>query len=275
MTEFEAFAAAEREGWSDPERVAAYTALFAKGSDQIIPAIVEACRPGPGTKALDLCCGHGNLTEALSDAGAEVTGLDFSPAMLAAARARVPGAAFVEGDAQAMPFADGSFDVVVSNVGLGHVPDQPKAVAEIARVLKPGGVAALSSWSAPEDSPSFQVVFGALKAKADDLSAAPSAPDFHALARPETAEPLLGKAGFRDLRLKTVNVVWEFDRPEGFAEVFRRATVRAAMMVGSQSAQSQSAIWQAMTETVADRFGDGSGRWRVPFPAVLATAVRG
>ena len=275
MSDFERFAEAERSGWSDPELASAYADLFAKASDQVVPAMVGASGAAPGSRVLDLCCGHGNVTEALAATGAEVTGLDFSAAMLEAARARVPQADLVEGDAQAMPFEDASFDAVTCNVGLGHVPDQPKAVREIARVLRPGGVAVLSSWSAPEQSPTFQVVFGALKEHADEISSAPAAPDFHALARRETAEAMLGAAGFRNIRLDPLDVVWEFDRPEGFAEVFRRATVRAAMMVGSQSAASQAAIWNAVTERIAAEFGDGEGRWRVPFPAVMATASRG
>ncbi len=274
MTDFAAFAAAERTGWTDAERVAAYIALFAPASDQIVPAMVAASGAGPGRRVLDVCSGHGNVTQALAATGAEVTGLDFSPAMVVAARERVPAAEIVEGDAQAMPFEDQSFDAVTCNVGLGHIPDQAKAVAEIARVLRPGGVAALSSWVEPERSPTFQVVFAAIKAHAEDLSAAPAGPDNHLLAREAEATALLEGVGLRDVRLAPVEVAFRLERAEDFAEIFRRATVRAPMIVGAQSAAQQAAIWSAMTAAVAERFADPAGGFHVPFPATLTTAVK-
>ena len=267
-------AEAERAGWSQPERVAAYAALFAPVSDQVIPALVARSGAGPGRRVLDLCCGHGNATEAFLAIGAAVTGLDFSPAMLEAAARRAPGATLVEGDAQAMPFADARFDIVACNVGLGHVPDQPRAVAEIARVLAPGGTAVLSSRVEPEGSPAYQVIFGALKAHGDRLEAIPPAPDFHLLARAEEAVPLLTGAGLAEVGFTEVDVAFVLDRPEAFAEGFRRASVRAGLVIAAQGAAAQDAIWRAMHDQLAERHADGAGRWRVPFPAVVAGAVR-
>lgn len=272
MDEFSRFAETERTGWAQPEQVEAYAALFAPASDQLVPAVVAASGAGPGWRVLDLCCGHGNVTAALLETGAEVTGLDFSPAMLAAARKRAPGAELVEGDAQSMPFADAVFDAVTCSVGIGHVPDQPRALAEVARVLKPGGMAALTSWCEPERSPFFQVVFAALKAKGDRFEAIPPAPDFHLLARPDDAEGVLREAGLTDVEFTDLDTAFVFDRPERFAEVIRRSTVRARMAIAAQGAAAQTAIWQSMTDTVDARFGDGAGTWRVPFPAVLAVA---
>lgn len=243
-------------------------------SDRIVPAMVAASGAGPGRRVLDVCCGHGNVSAALLATGAEVTGLDFSPAFLEIARERVPGAEFVEGDAQAMPFDDADFDAVTCNVGLGHLPDPAAALAEISRVLRPGGVAALSSWVAPEASPAFQVVFGAVKAHAEDLSVVPPSPDFHLLAREAEAVAALEGAGLGEIRLTPVDVAFTLERAEDFAEIFRRATVRAAMIVGLQSAAAQAAIWSAMTATVAERHGSGTDGYRVPFPAMLATAVK-
>lgn len=274
MPDYSAFAEAERRGWADADRVSAYAALFAPVSDQIVPALVAASGAGPGRRVLDVCCGHGNATEALAATGAEVTGLDFSAAFLEIARQRVPAAAFVEGDVQAMPFEDGAFDAVTCNVGLGHVPDPDAAVAEIARVLAPGGRAVLSAWAEAARSPAFQVFFGALKAHAEDLSLAPDAPDFHLFAREAEVTALLRGAGLGDVRVRTVDVAFDLARADDFAEVFRSATVRAAMVITAQPPAAQAAIWSAMTEEVAAAYGDGAGRYRVPFPAVLTTAAK-
>lgn len=99
----------------------------------------------PGERALDLATGTGDLARLLSAAvGPEgrVTGLDFSPGMLARARALDPEPGridWIEGDMLALPFPDASFDAVTVGFGLRNVADLERAIAEIARVLKPGG----------------------------------------------------------------------------------------------------------------------------------------
>jgi ubiquinone/menaquinone biosynthesis C-methylase UbiE len=85
-------------------------------------------------------CGDGSLAAALAEAGARVTALDAEARMLAAARAQVTdGIAFVRGDALHLPFADETFDRVTAVALLCFVPDARAAVAEMARVLRPGG----------------------------------------------------------------------------------------------------------------------------------------
>jgi demethylmenaquinone methyltransferase / 2-methoxy-6-polyprenyl-1,4-benzoquinol methylase len=94
---------------------------------------------GPGDRVLDACCGTGDLAVAAEREGGRVTGLDFAPAMLARARRKSTTIEWVEGDVLALPFADGSFDVVTVGFGIRNVPDLESAVAELARVLRPGG----------------------------------------------------------------------------------------------------------------------------------------
>ena len=140
----------ERRGWADATRAAGYVELFASAPDQAIDSLLDAVGARAGIKALDLCCGQGNVSEALLSRGCEVVGIDFSPAMLAFARGRASNATFIEADAQELPFDDAEFDVVVSNLGICHVPDQPRAVAEARRVLRPTGKFAMTVWCGPE-----------------------------------------------------------------------------------------------------------------------------
>jgi 2-polyprenyl-3-methyl-5-hydroxy-6-metoxy-1,4-benzoquinol methylase len=107
-----------------------------------------------GKRVLDVGCGDGDLAVELARRGATVVGLDASPAMIAAARARAERAAmpvtFATGTAEALPFAPGSFDVVVAVTILCFVADGAPAFAEAARVLRPGGafvVGELGRWS--------------------------------------------------------------------------------------------------------------------------------
>jgi SAM-dependent methyltransferase len=104
---------------------------------------------------LDVACGTGNASIPAANAGARVTGLDFSPELLEIARERAADAMveidFVEGDAQELPFEDDSFDRVVSTFGHMFAPDHERTAAEMKRVLRPGGVIAFACWT-PEGS---------------------------------------------------------------------------------------------------------------------------
>ena len=111
-----------------------------------------------GTRALDLACGTGDIAFALNDGGASVIGLDVTHRMLVLAgekrrRARsslAGGPAFVTGDMMALPFPDGSFDLVTTGYGLRNVPDIGGALEEIHRVLKPGGRMLSLDFNRPE-----------------------------------------------------------------------------------------------------------------------------
>lgn len=101
---------------------------------------VERAGVEPGMEVLDVACGAGNATIPAARAGARVTGLDFSPALLAIARERAADAMmevdWVEGDAQELPFEDGSFDRVISTFGHMFAPDHERTAAEMKRVCR-------------------------------------------------------------------------------------------------------------------------------------------
>lgn len=104
---------------------------------QLGSGVLEWLAPQAGERILDLGCGDGQLTERIAAAGTVVTGVDASPAMVAAARAR--GLAAEAGSAESLPFADRSFDAVFSNAALHWVRGQDAMMAEVRRVLRPGG----------------------------------------------------------------------------------------------------------------------------------------
>ena len=104
---------------------------------QLGSGALEWLAPQAGERILDLGCGDGQLTERIAAAGAEVTGIDASPNMVAAARAR--GIDAKEGSAESLPFPDQSFDAVFSNAVLHWVRGQDAMMTEVRRVLRPGG----------------------------------------------------------------------------------------------------------------------------------------
>lgn len=118
-------------------------------------ALVDELAPRGGQRVLDVACGTGLVTrELLSRADCSVVALDQSAQMLAAARARfaaTPTARveLVEGQAEALPFADGTFDALSVTYLLRYVDDQPRTLAELARVVRPGGRVASLEFGVP------------------------------------------------------------------------------------------------------------------------------
>ncbi len=105
---------------------------------------VDQVRPRPGERILDLAGGTGDIAFRMARRGAAVTVADINPAMLAegvrrAAKKGIDGLTFVEANAEAMPFENGSFDAVTIAFGIRNVTDIPKALGDIHRVLKWGG----------------------------------------------------------------------------------------------------------------------------------------
>ena len=92
-----------------------------------------------GDRVLDACCGTGDLALADERAGGSVTGLDFSEPMLARARRKSASIEWIQGDALALPFRDGSFDAVTVGFGIRNVTDVERGLSELRRVLRPGG----------------------------------------------------------------------------------------------------------------------------------------
>lgn len=272
MSEFPTFAEMERSSWSDATRASGYVQLFASAPDQAIESLLDAAGADRGLKALDLCCGQGNVSEAMLSRGCQVVGVDFSPAMLAFARQRAQTATFVEADAQNLPFFDAEFDLVVSNLGVCHIPDQPRALTEARRVLRPGGRFAMTVWCGPKSSPCFASVYAAIKTHGDPHVSAPSGPDFHQFARRDVAIKLLTEAGFANIDVTTVDCVWSLNAPEDLFEIYAKGTVRAAMVLSRQPPENLAAIRSALTAMVQEQFSS-EGRWRVPVPAALVRAT--
>ena len=103
----------------------------------------------PGDRVLDACCGTGDLAIAAEREGGHVTGLDFSPAMLERARRKSTTIEWVEGDMLALPFEDASFEAATVGFGVRNVVDLERAVAELRRVLRPGGRLAILEITQP------------------------------------------------------------------------------------------------------------------------------
>lgn len=127
------------------------SALAVGGEARFRQLAWEGLQISPTTRVLDLCCGLGQATRFLAARSPQVTGLDASPKAIAQAKIRVPAAQFVEAFAEALPFADQSFDLVHTSAALHEMSDlaRQQILREAARVLVPGGSLALIDFHAP------------------------------------------------------------------------------------------------------------------------------
>ena len=168
--------------------------------------LVADARLRRGMRVLDLGSGTGYpallAAQTVGPAGS-VVGIDLAERMLDVARRKasslaLANATFRTGDVTSLPFEAGSFDAITSRFCLMFLPDIPKAAAEIARVLKPGGWVAAAVWSAPEKNPSVGIPMSAIKEVIELPPPDPTAPGIFRLAKPGDLATMLQEAGLTD-----------------------------------------------------------------------------
>jgi SAM-dependent methyltransferase len=213
----------------DPELKARHRAMWASGDYPSMvetfllplgPVLVEACAIGPGTTALDVAAGTGNASLPAAQAGATVTASDLTPELLEVGRRRAEAEGltldWVEADAEHLPFADASFDIVMSSIGAMFAPHHQDVADELVRACRPGGTIGLLSWT-PEG------MIGALF-----RTMGPFAPPPPPGAQPpplwgseEHLEEMFGpRLAFGTLRRATLEVT-AFEQPRDFGEHFK------------------------------------------------------
>jgi SAM-dependent methyltransferase len=261
----------EHAGW---QRAApAYADTFGRISSTFIPELLDSVGITTGTVLLDVACGPGLVSAAAAARGARVTGVDFSPNMVAEARRRNPAMTFQEGDAESLPFADASFDAVVIGFGLHHFPSPGRAIAEARRVLRPGGRLGFTTWAPPEDHVTHQIVLGAVREAGNAGAALPVAPG-GPVNQTDICLRLLQDAGFDATHCQT-QILRKHLRLESATELIgmlEAGTVRLSTTLRSQPADKTAAIHAAVERNMAPyRVTDG---YRFPVAAILGAAAR-
>jgi ubiquinone/menaquinone biosynthesis C-methylase UbiE len=144
--DLKALKARQQAAWSSGDYAVIGTTLQIVGEE-----LCEAMDIRSGQRVLDVAAGNGNVSLAAARRGCEVVATDYVPALLERARERAAAEClsmeFREADAEALPFPDHSFDVVVSTFGVMFTPDQARAAAELIRVCRPGGKIGLANWT--------------------------------------------------------------------------------------------------------------------------------
>jgi len=162
-----------------------------------------------GDRVLDSCCGTGDLALACLRAGGRVTGLDFSERMLERARRKSGEVEWVQGDALALPFEDDSFDAATVGFGVRNLEDLDRGLAELGRVLRPGGRIGVLEITRPQGAlePFYNVWFGKIVPVLGKLLPGGSAYTYlpasvKRFPGPEDLVRFLREAGFSDVRYR-------------------------------------------------------------------------
>ena len=222
-----------------------------------------------GARVLDVATGTGNAAIAAARCGCQVTGVDYVPALLerASARAAAEGLPieFTEGDAEALPYPDASFDAVLSVVGVMFAPHQEQAAAELLRVCRPGGTVALASWTPAGFIGELFRTMGA------------HVPPPAGLRPPlqwgttERLTELFGD-GVTDVRAQAREFVFRFTEPAQFAEFFQVNSGPTLKAYESRDADGRRALLADLTELArrGDRSSDGTVRVPAEYLQVVA-----
>ena len=166
-------------------------------------AVADATGIGEGTRVLDVACGSGEFLQLASGRGAVVSGIDAAEGMLAVACAAVPAADLRLGGMEDLPWEDGAFDVVTGFNAFQFAADTTAALAEAARVVRPGGLVAVANWGRAEEQELTAVMTAARPLLAPSQDAPPAGP---AVGEPGVLKGLAHAVGLTVRRVDTVDV---------------------------------------------------------------------
>jgi ubiquinone/menaquinone biosynthesis C-methylase UbiE len=266
------FTTFEHVGW---ERVAdKYDSVWSSLTRQFIPHLINAVRVSPGMSVLDVACGPGYVSAAVRELGVGTTGIDFSEKMIAIAKTMFLNISFLQGDAQALPFGDASFDRVLINFGLLHVSQPEKACAEACRVLKSGGRLGFTVWTGPDKNPGAKIVNDAIQEHADLDIGLPEGPPHYLHGEREECRKALEQSGFdgSSMSYETRTVEWHLPTASCFFEAERDAGVRTAGLLARQSPEKLHAIRVAI-ENQMQQYAAGN-EFVLPMAAHIVTVAK-
>ena len=265
--DLQALKAQQRGAWASGDYAIVGTTLQIVGE-----SLCEALDLRSGQHVLDVAAGNGNASLAAARRWCEVTATDYVPALLERARERAAAERlpmqFQEADAEALPFADASFDAVVSTFGVMFVADHARAAAELLRVCKPGGKVGLANWT-PDG------FIGQLFKTIGKHRPPPAGAKSPALWGTRARLGELFEAGARSVKAAERHFVFRYRSPEHWLEVFRNYYGPTLKAFVALDAPAQAALERDLLALI-DRFNrSGDGTMVVPSEYLEIVITRG
>jgi len=261
----------ERAGWA--RAASSYSDSFETITRLFAKPLLDAVGARPGSKLLDVACGSGLIAAAAAAAGAQAEGADFSPAMVDAATKRFPQLIFRQADAEALPFADHTFDAVAIGFGVHHFPFPVRALAEARRVLRVGGRLGFTVWASTDQHRVQKVVVDAVRAIGDPAADLPRPPagDVNSM---ETCLGLMHAAGFDPsaTRAEVVESRASVASARQLIALLTHGTVRMSAVISALPADKSAALLAGVENAIAPYLEGGV--FKIPATAVLAVGVK-
>jgi ubiquinone/menaquinone biosynthesis C-methylase UbiE len=254
-----------------PEAALGYEQFFVPAIFHQWPAkMLAAAEIGRGEDVLDAGCGTGVLTRELASTlqgTGSVAGFDLSESMLGVARGHCPGVSFRQGNITALPYADASFDVVVSSFMLMFVAEPATAISEMRRVLRPGGRLVISVWQGLDNNAVYAALVEATRETVDAASASSLARPF-SMGEKGKLISIMNSAGFTEITAMEHAGTADFPSVEDFVQT----EIQAWLLADSVNATQISRLVDHLRSRCAG-FAGSTGAITFSLNALLARGV--
>jgi ubiquinone/menaquinone biosynthesis C-methylase UbiE len=255
--------------------------MLERGAQHVSDRLVELAGVQAGHRVLDIASGSGEpAVTAARKAGPSglVVATDQSPVMLDLARERATALdlhniKFVVTGAEELAVGEREFNAALCRWGLMFVGDLDAAVRRIGELLAAGARFATAVWGPPDKVPMISLGDAEVRQLAKLPPPPPGAPNPLKLSDPKPLERALGAAGFKDVRVEPLNVHFEFESPQAFAEQRRTVSTPFRMLLDKQTPEARKQILDALAHA-AGRYADASGRVRMDNESILLAGRR-
>ena len=255
---------------------------FERAAQPLSDHLIALAHIEPGQRVLDIATGIGEpAATAARRVGptGQVVAIDQSPQMLAIARERVAALGlqnvqFLELDAEQLDLLEGRFDAALCRWGLMYLPHLAPALDGVRQRLLPSGRFVAAVWPTPSKVPVLSLPRAVITQYIEVPSPPPGMLGPFSLSDIGVLEQALAQVGFSEVRSESMELRLEFASASDYARFIQAVSPSINALLASQRAEQQERIWQAIQETVQERYGSADGKMRMPTETICIVARR-
>ena len=277
----EQFKAQQRQMWDNA--AAGWQAWWENiehGAQKVSDKLVEMAEIKPGDKVLDIATGIGEPAVTAAKRvkpNGKVVATDISSQMIAIAKSRAKSLGldsimeFREGDAEKLDLPKSSFNAVLSRWGLMFLPNLPAALAEIRKLLVPGGRLSAAVWSTPSKVPFLDLAFSTVRKQINAPPPPPGTLGPFSLADTEELKRSFTQVGYKDVQVESFLITFSFDSAETYTRFQQAVTAPIQAMLANQTEEKKKQAWDAVTDA-ASKYADSHGRVNIDNEVICIAA---